>query len=131
MEVFMDSAITEDIRVRAYSEHVIDKSSPDLDVFAFRYTIEIENLTGRAVQLLERHWYITSGCSSVAEVVGAGVVGEQPILHSGETFRYTSGAIIPDPTGYMEGSYTFRSETGEYLQVMIPKFDLTFPLVIH
>jgi ApaG protein len=127
----MYSTITEDIRVRAFSEHIVDKSAPDSEVFAFRYTIEIENLTGRAIQLLERHWFITSGISSIAEVVGAGVVGEQPILHSGETFRYTSGAVIPDPVGFMEGSYTFLSESGEYLQVMIPKFDLTFPMVIH
>jgi ApaG protein len=125
------SLITEDIRVRAFSEHVVDRSSPDMEVFAFRYTIEIENLSGHAVQLLERHWFITSGESPVAEVFGAGVVGQQPVLAAGDTYRYTSGAIIPDPIGFMEGSYTFRSDAGEYIQVVIPKFDLTYPLIVH
>ncbi len=53
-----------------------------------------------------------------------GVVGDQPILMPGEVYRYTSGTSISDPVGAMLGSYTFQTETGEFFDVSIPKFEL-------
>lgn len=127
----MYSAITEDIRISVMSEHIQESSQPEDNLYAFTYTIKIENLSGRSVQLLERHWVITSGYEQLAEIIGPGVLGEQPVVLSGEEFEYTSGAVIQDPVGYMEGSYTFRLDSGDYIEVEIPKFDLLYPLIIH
>ncbi len=119
------------IKVTVVPEHLFENSVPEEDVFAFTYTVTIENMSPDNVQLLERHWLITSGGYHLAEVVGPGVVGEQPELEVGEVFEYTSTAVIQDPSGYMEGAYTFRTQEGAYFEVPIPRFDLHYPLVIH
>lgn len=123
--------ITAGIRVSVQPEHLEENSSPTDDIFAFSYTVRIENLTLHPVQLLERHWLIFSGGNRLAEVVGPGVVGEQPLLEVGEAFEYTSTTIIQDPIGLMKGSYTFRAEPGEYFVVEVPPFDLHYPVVMH
>jgi ApaG protein len=46
------------------------------------------------------------------EVIGEGVVGEQPHLLPNEAFEYTSGAMIRTPTGTMKGSYHMISDAG-------------------
>jgi len=131
-EEFHGYSITTDLmRVTVVPEHLEENSSPEDQIFAFSYTVRIENLSSVAVQLLERHWLISSGGSHLAEVVGPGVVGEQPLLKPGAVYEYTSTAVIQDPTGDMVGSYTFRSECGSYFEVPIPKFDLHYPLLIH
>ena len=100
-------------------------------MFAFGYTIRIENLGSDAVQLLERHWKVMSAEVQIAEVVGPGVVGEQPVIEAGQTFEYRSGTVLNDPIGWMEGSYTFRATGGSFFQVRIPRFDLFYPMVLH
>ena len=108
-----------------------DNSDTTNDVYAFSYTITIDNLGARVVQLLERHWIILSGGEQIAEVVGPGVVGAQPVLEPGQTFEYTSGAVIHDPIGSMHGTYKFRDEDGETFNVTIPKFELMYPVLLH
>lgn len=127
----MYSSITNHIRVTVEPEYIPAQSRPKKSVFAFAYTVTIENLGSEAVQLLERHWIIHSGLQQFAEVVGPGVVGEQPILDAGHSFQYTSSAVIEDPTGSMRGTYTFRSEDGKFFDAEIPQFDLYYPEVIH
>lgn len=120
-----------DIRVSIDVEHITESSVPDEGIFAFSYTVQIENVGLRSVQLLERHWIITSGSAQVTEIVGPGVLGEQPVLEEGEIFEYTSAAVLQDPIGFMEGSYTFRAGEGVVFEVPVPKFDLLYPVVIH
>jgi ApaG protein len=61
-------------------------------------------------------------------VSGAGVVGEQPILHSGQQFTYISGCQLASEFGKMEGFYTFLNmQSGVLFQSKIPKFDLAYP----
>lgn len=127
----MYSEVTGNIKVSVLPAHIAQNSDPVGNVFAFSYTIKIENLGKDRVQLLERHWIIKSGDEQIAEVVGPGVVGVQPVLESGQEFEYTSGAVIHDPIGSMHGSYTFRADTGDYFQVTIPQFDLLYPMIIH
>lgn len=127
----MYSMITDDIRISVFSEHVFENSLPEDDVFAFRYTITIENMSGAPVQLLERHWLITSGDEPIAEIIGPGILGKQPVLQSGELLEYTSGAVIQDSFGFMEGTYTFKNQEGEYMEISIPKFDLLYPVIVH
>lgn len=125
------SLVTEGIKVTVHPEHIEDGSDPSDSVFAFSYTIKIENQSSEPVQLLERHWIIISAGKHFAEVVGPGVVGLQPVLQAGEAFEYSSSAVIEDPIGSMHGSYTFRTNGGRYFPVEIPKFDLFYPVVIH
>ncbi len=131
MENFLYTEITNQVRVTVSPAHIEDGSDPDNKIFAFSYTIKIENFSQEKVQLIERHWIVNSGSMPIAEVVGPGVVGEQPMIGSGESYTYSSGAVIHDPIGSMYGSYTFRSETGKFFDVTIPKFDLHYPLIVH
>lgn len=125
------SETTKQIKITAEPQFLPDESDPDNLIYAFSYTIRIENLGVATVQLLRRRWHISSGGVPFNEVEGEGVVGEQPVLKAGEGFVYTSWSVIKDPVGSMHGSYTFVSENGEKIEVAIPEFDLVFPRSVH
>ncbi len=125
------SEVTNGIRVSVLPNHLEDKSDPQSGIFAFCYTVLIENLSDSVVQLLERHWVIVSGQRQIADVIGPGVIGKQPVLEPGESYEYTSGAVIHDSIGAMYGSYSFKTESGRVIEVTIPRFDLLYPLVLH
>ena len=96
-------------------------------MFFWIYTIEITNLGRQTVQLTARHWIITDGNGVVEEVQGPGVVGEQPVIPPGESFRYTSGCPLTTPSGIMVGSYQMLDEAGRPFEVNIPAFSLDSP----
>ncbi len=125
------SLVTENVRVTVEPAPAPESSDTFNRVFAFSYTITIENLSPRTVQLLERHWIVNSADVQVAEVIGPGVVGKQPVLKPGELFTYTSGTVINDPVGTMEGVYTFRNEDRQLFEVRIPRFGLIYPVMVH
>jgi ApaG protein len=91
------------------------------------------------VQLLSRHWIITDADGDVQEVRGEGVVGEQPVIESGQSFRYTSGATLATPVGCMEGSYYMVVREPMEIdpadlptfEVPIPAFSLHTPTGLH
>jgi len=60
-------------------------------------------------------------------VRGPGVVGEQPVLKPGESFRYTSGAPLGTSSGFMTGAYEMRREGGGSFDATIPAFSLDSP----
>lgn len=114
-------------------------SKPELGQYAFAYTITISNEGDVPVQLLSRHWVITDADSGVQEVRGEGVVGEQPLIPPGKSFRYTSGATLTTPVGCMEGSYTMvhrgtdeqEPSPNGHFEVPIPAFSLHTPTALH
>ena len=61
------------------------------------------------------------------EVQGPGVVGEQPILVPGDTFRYTSGAVLKTPVGSMRGQYEMQADDGHRFMARIAPFTLAVP----
>ena len=122
---------TRDIRVSVMPEFLEGNSSLDENEYAFAYHVKIENLGPETVQLIERHWKIYSGGVQIGEVVGPGVVGYQPVLGEGQHFQYTSGSVVKDPIGYMEGTYTFQGQDGGHFEVTIPRFHLVYPAAIH
>jgi len=67
----------------------------------------------------------------VQEVVGDGVVGEQPHLQPGEGFRYSSGAILETPVGAMQGKYRMVADDGEHFDAPIAPFRLAIPGLLH
>ena len=87
----------------------------------FSYLIKIENFSEQIVQLKRRHWYILDGDSN-REVEGEGVIGEQPILHPGQSFEYQSWSPIVSEYGSMSGQYTFTTMSNELFDVEIPHF---------
>lgn len=125
------SEMTRDIRVTVVPEFLDEHSDPAKHVYAFAYTVTIENLSGGTVQLLKRHWFVNSGGVEYTQVKGDGVVGEQPVLESNDGFRYTSGTVIKDPVGTMSGTYTFADAEGMHFEVVIPRFDLIYPHLLH
>ena len=119
--------ITRGISVSVDSFFLEDQSIPSEGHFVWAYKVKIENQSPDTVQLKRRHWRITDSRGRVQEVQGAGVVGEQPVLHPGETFEYTSGTPLPTCSGIMDGSYSMESEQGEAFDVAIPAFSLDSP----
>ena len=125
----MYTAVTRNIQITAIPEFVRERSDPDSAQYFWAYTIEIANLGEVTIQLTHRHWTITDANGHVQEVNGRGVIGEQPVLKSGETFRYTSGCPLPTPSGIMRGSYRMVSEDGAAFDAEIPAFSLDSPFV--
>lgn len=119
------------IDVRVETTYIENQSDPELDRYVFAYTITIENTGTVSAQLLTRHWIITDAHEKVQEVQGEGVVGEQPHLEPGGSFRYTSGTVIGTPVGTMGGSYQMRADDGTEFDAEIPLFTLSTPRVLH
>ena len=126
----MENKIYE-IKIDVATNYIVDQSEPDVDRYVFAYTITIENLGDLPARLLSRHWVITDANGKVQEVKGDGVVGEQPHLNPGETFRYSSGAVLETPVGAMQGSYRMKADNGTHFEAPIPPFTLAVPGVLH
>ena len=122
-----DYAIDIDIATRFLD----DQSAPDESRYVFAYTIQIRNRGTVPARLLGRHWVITDANGKVEEVVGEGVVGEQPYLEPGEAFEYTSGTILETDLGTMRGSYDMLADDGTRFAAPIPAFTLTVPRTLH
>ena len=100
-------------------------------VFPFKFQVTIENLSDEWVQLIERYCVVLSADRPIAEVVEPGVVGVQPFLNEGEMFQYEGGTVLCDPFGAMYGCFTFRTESGRFIQASIPRFELVDPHILH
>jgi ApaG protein len=123
----MYRATTRAIQVTVEPSFLETESAPAEDRYFWAYTIEIVNLGQETVQLRSRFWRITDARGRIEEVRGPGVVGKQPVLRPGETFRYTSGCPLPTPSGFMVGTFQMQTERGELFVVDIPAFSLDMP----
>lgn len=124
----MNTITTEGVKISVTTHFRADFSKVNENIFFFNYRIEIENNNENTVQLLHRDWYIFDSLNEPSIVSGQGVVGEQPILKSGQKYSYTSGCELCSELGQMKGFYTFKNQmTGELFQVIIPTFDLNYP----
>ena len=115
------------ISIDVTTAYLESQSSPEENHFVFTYSIKIKNTGSAAARLLNRHWIITDANGKVQEVVGEGVVGEQPLLQPGEDFEYTSGTSLETPVGSMQGSYQMRAENGDHFDALIAPFTLAIP----
>ena len=119
------------IHIHIETAYLEAQSEPEEQRYVFSYTITIRNEGTQAAQLVSRHWLITDSNGKTQEVRGKGVVGEQPHLRPGQSFRYSSGAIIATPVGTMQGSYQMRSDEGLAFDAPIPAFRLAMPGIVH
>ncbi len=119
------------VDIQVESQFLPDQSVPEEQRFAFAYTITIRNTGEEAMRLINRHWIITDGANQVQEVQGEGVIGKQPLIEPGQSFSYTSGAVIETAVGTMEGSYEMISASGRPFIAPIGIFSLVRPSALH
>ncbi|MES9977691.1 MAG: Co2+/Mg2+ efflux protein ApaG, partial [Candidatus Thiodiazotropha sp. 6PLUC5] len=100
----MEEETKHDIEVQVETRYIESQSLPKEQRYVFSYTVTIRNEGDSSARLMNRHWIITDANGKTQEVRGEGVVGEQPHLNPGETFRYTSGTVLDTPVGSMQGS---------------------------
>ncbi len=120
-----------DIEINVETQYLEEQSDSSEDRYVFVYTVTIENKGDISAQLISRHWVITDSNQKVQEVKGEGVVGEQPYLHPGTRFSYTSGTVLETPFGTMRGSYKMLAEDGSEFEAEIKEFLLSAPRTIH
>lgn len=107
------------------------QSSVEQQRHVFSYSITITNCSTEPVKLLRRQWLIVDANERRQEVEGEGVVGQQPHLDVGESFSYTSGAVIATEVGTMEGSYFLVGDSGEEFEAPIEPFLLANRAALH
>jgi ApaG protein len=108
-----------------------ERSAPDNSQWAFTYSITVVNEGTRVATLRARHWVITDGNGRVEEVRGEGVVGKQPRLEAGESFEYTSWAMLRAPFGTMRGEYLMERADGSRFEAKIGEFVLSMPNALN
>ncbi|MGE6605705.1 Co2+/Mg2+ efflux protein ApaG [Halomonas sp. NPDC076908] len=120
------------IEVSVTPSYRIDESNDSESRYVFSYTVTVQNKSPHSVQLMARYWKITQGSGDCQEVRGKGVVGQQPLIGPGQSFRYTSRAILQTPVGVMEGAYTLLdTSTQRAFEVVISPFRLAAPMQLH
>ena len=119
------------ISVTATASFVETESDTQQNRYIFAYTITIANKGKSAAQLLKRHWILTNANGKIEEIHGDGVVGMKPRIKGGESFRYTSSALIETDVGIMQGFYTFCDDDGVIFNAEIPAFTLSIPRTLH
>ena len=127
----MSDTITEGIRVRIKATWWAERSTPEAGQWAFTYSVLISNEGQEAATLTSRHWIITDATGHVEEVRVDGVVGKQPTLQPGESFEYTSWAMLRTPFGSMHGEYLMEREGGTRFAAKIGSFALAQPNALH
>jgi ApaG protein len=120
-----------DIEIEVSTQYLKSDSRPLESRFVFSYTITITNHGNEPIKLLNRRWHICDANEKVQDVEGEGVIGQQPRLIEGESFQYTSGAILETPAGTMEGAYEFITDSGTLFEAPIPAFSLVDPSSLH
>jgi len=95
--------------------------------YVWAYHIRLTNSSDATVQLRTRHWDITDATGRVQVVDGEGVIGETPVLQTGQSYSYSSGCPLTTPSGTMSGWYMFERGDGAWIKVLIPAFSLDIP----
>ena len=123
----MYAETTRSVLITVETEYLPEYSEPEKRKHFWAYHITIENRGAETVQLINRYWRIVDGAGHVEEVSGPGVVGEQPVLAPGQRFKYTSGAPLAVPGGFMSGHYEMATAGGERFNAIVPAFSLDLP----
>ena len=125
------SNIGSPVKVSVETFYVEGQSQPELEKYVFAYSVTIKNHSLCSATLLSRYWLITDANGKEVEVEGEGVVGQTPVIGPGETYKYTSGAILDTPVGTMQGHYTLRNEFGSEFEAPISVFRLACSNILH
>lgn len=128
----MVQKVTEGVKIIVETFYQPDHSNPVNSEFLFAYRITIENMTAYPVKLLSRHWHIVDSNGSHREVEGEGVVGQQPVIRSGDSYQYSSAANLNSDIGKMYGTYLIENLFNKNrFKVAIPEFLLVAPAKLN
>ena len=119
------------IEVNVEVTYLPEQSNLASSQYAYAYTVTIINNGETGAQLRTRRWLIQDESGETEEVIGEGVIGQRPHLSPGESFKYSSGAVINTETGTMKGSYGMISDQGQRFDAVIPEFTLSEPYTLH
>ena len=124
----MVTEVTAGVRVMVETFFQPTHSNPGQSHFVFAYRITIENDSDYTIRLRRRHWYIVDSDNARREVEGEGVVGEQPLIAPGESYKYVSGCNLNTEIGKMFGTYLMERQLDKQLfYVKIPEFKMIVP----
>lgn len=113
------------IRVTVRPVYLRDQSDPAAQHYVFAYFVRVENISSEPAQLLSRRWLIHDDIGEDTEVVGDGVVGEQPLIGPGHVHEYQSFCVLKSGEGFMEGQYFFARANATTFAAEIPRFTLS------
>jgi ApaG protein len=119
------------IKIDVKVSFIEEQSSAEINQYTFAYTITITNNGSIGAQLLTRRWLIQDETGYMEEVIGEGVVGQQPHIMPGESYQYSSGSVLKTATGTMKGAYGMVNDEGERFEATIPEFVLSEPYTLH
>ncbi|MDN5247909.1 MAG: Co2+/Mg2+ efflux protein ApaG [Wolbachia endosymbiont of Tyrophagus putrescentiae] len=126
--VFEYTLTTNFVEVAVLPIYIEEHSIPYENCYVWMYSVKIKNNNKSTIQLMSRYWKIIDYTGKVNEVSGIGVVGEQPVIKSGEVFKYASGTYLNAPSGIMQGRYEFLDEeSAKIFDVTVPSFSLDSP----
>ena len=123
--------LEDSVIVTVKTEYLDEQSLPEDDRYVIAYHIKIRNDGDQAATLRTRHWFIANGNADVQEVKGEGVIGEQPTIEPGETYRYSSGSVLSTRVGSMRGYYVMEADDGTLFHATIPVFTLSLPNALN
>ncbi|MEL4180177.1 Co2+/Mg2+ efflux protein ApaG [Roseateles sp. PN1] len=115
----------------AQVEVLAEQTQAEQGVFAFSYTITVENVGDISAQLIGRHWTIIDARGHEQKVDGLAVVGHQPLLAPGQSFKYSSWAQIGTKQGSMRGRFLCVTENAEVFYSEVPEFMLADSGALH
>ncbi|MES2648599.1 MAG: Co2+/Mg2+ efflux protein ApaG [Bacteroidota bacterium] len=125
----MNTLISKGVEISVEVFYQPEYSQPVMHEFMFAYRINIINHNSFTVQLLRREWSIFDSTGEHRQVEGDGVVGQQPVLSSGENFQYVSGCNLKTEMGKMWGIYEMLdTHSQQKFMVDIPAFQMIAPL---
>lgn len=130
----MVQQVTQGVSITVETFFQQEQSNQQKNEYLHAYRITIENLSPMPVQLISRHWFISDSFygTDVREVVGDGVVGEQPIMQPGESYQYISAANLRSDIGKMYGTYEMENLYNKSrFTVNIPVFQLVAPFKMN
>lgn len=124
----METTITNGVKVSVETQFQSSNKKEGRLNYIFAYRVTIENQNDFTVQLMSRHWHILDSMGQPREVIGDGVIGQQPILEANQSHHYISGSAFKSEIGKMYGSYTMKKlvDDSEFT-VEIPAFIMVPP----
>ena len=127
----MSNTKTKGIRINVEPEYLPRRSDPTKPIYFFAYHITITNESDDNIQLVSRYWHITDSNGNIEEIRGPGVVGKQPNLEAGESFKYTSFCPLPTEFGVMYGTFQMVRSDGISFDARIKPFKLAIPFSLN
>lgn len=106
--------------------HAQAQAPPDRP-YCFVYFITIHNQSEVPVTIRGRKWVVREDDGEVTAVEGDGVVGQNPLIHPGESFSYNSFHFLRTKLAVAEGAYLGLDGDGRRVFTRIPRFRMEVP----